>query len=399
MQSSTATGIISSRDRPWSLKHLTDYTNFTKYFGYERQLGKGADGTVTAYHVRSRPENVIAVKVPREGSHRVKMSLIQEIRCLQQIGEHDNIAGMLAYCDNFQPASPAIFFDVCDLGDMHVYKTKWFDQQRQKKSKSFRLPEVTILKFLHDMSLALNYLHNGKGGICYVHNDLKPENVLVVSPPDHKGKGVPTEPIFKLTDFSRSTVYPTPVNDRPSHWSGTPEYAPLPEERKGVPMPSVDIWSLGASIQSFALNTQPVQSREEFVRCRKAIGFSYPMLNDEHAWGSNTWRDLRLVVYRPLDVTREVLKADWDLADCWSHHRPYSTALNNWYAMLFDDNPVARITSAHLKKYVVPALRKQILIAKKIVVVESGFERAKLIREQVEVQKVSERALRMQDLD
>ncbi|KAH7398756.1 kinase-like domain-containing protein, partial [Phaeosphaeria sp. MPI-PUGE-AT-0046c] len=321
-----------------------------------------------------------------------------EVKALQAIGKHDNIAGMLAYCGNFEPASPAIFFEVCDLGDAHTYKGKWFAQQEQTKGNDCRLPEVTVLKLLHDMCLALDFLHNGRD-ICYVHNDLKPENILVVSPPGYKGKGVPTEPIFKITDFARSTGYPTPPKSKPGHWSGTSEYTPPLEEQKGVPKPSVDIWSLGASIQSFVLNTIPVQSREYLVQYRKEIGLSYPELEDDEIWGSYTWRKLRLVVYRPLDVTREVLNTDWDLASCWPYHRPYSTALNDWYAMLFDKDPVTRITSAHLKTYVVPALVKQMLIAKRLALAESGFEKARLLREQLEVQKTGEKDLRMEDLD
>lgn len=123
------------------------------------------------------------------------------------------------------------------------------------------------------------------------------------------------------------------------------------------------------------------------------MGKTYPNSKDE--WNLEKWRDLRPVIYRPLNVARQDLREHSDLADCWSHHFPYSTALNNWYRMLFDSSPVARITSAHLAKYVIPSLEKQMLIAKKLALAESSFEQIRLLQEQTQVQKAAEMALRM----
>ena len=148
-----------------------------------------------------------------------------------------------------------------------------------------------------------------------------------------------------------------------------------------------------------ALNTKPTQSREAFVRRRQELELPYPGLKDNAQWKSNSYGELRPVIFRPLNVNRDVLKKDWDLARCWSSHQPYSAALNNWYSMLFEKDSVARITSAHLKKYVVPSLEKQMLIAKKLALVENGVNKARLLRERLEVQKAAETALRLESLD
>jgi serine/threonine protein kinase len=398
MRHPDATKVTSNTNtqKPWSLKNLVDYASFTQHFIWRKQLGDGGDGAVSEYFWKTSWKDAVAAKVPK-GSHGSKMRMMSEIKLLMTIGQHDNINGMLAYCGNFEPASPAVFFQVCDLGDVHSYTEKWFAQQRQTKSKNLRLHEVTVLKLMRDVASALDFLHNGHDGICFVHNDLKPENILVLTPPDHEGKGIPTEPIFKITDFARYTTYPTLPKDKPGKYSGTPEFAPPLAERDGLPKPSVDMWGLGATIQCFALNTLPIQSKEAFVRPRTQMGKTFPNSKDE--WNSEKWRNLIPVTYRPLNVMRTDLQKDWDLADCWSSHHPYSTALNNWYCKLFDNNPVTRITSAHFAKYVLPSLEKQMLIAKELALAQSSFDQMRLLREQAQVQEAGELALRMQAVD
>jgi serine/threonine protein kinase len=140
----------------------------------------------------------------------------------------------------------------------------WCDQQR-KKGKLGRPSEATVWKLLRDVSLALDYMHN-KFPKRYVHNDIKPANILVTFPQCWKLlDGAPAKPVFQLTDFARMVAFPTPRNTDPNSSIGTWEYSPNGRENTTM-RPSRDIWALGCTLQRFALGIEAVESHEDFIR-------------------------------------------------------------------------------------------------------------------------------------
>ncbi|KAF1851853.1 kinase-like protein [Cucurbitaria berberidis CBS 394.84] len=343
------------------IEDLENYEHFHQLFVRKSTLGVGGDGVVYSYE-HSPSKVLIAVKVPNDGSQKYRKRLISEIESFRNIGRHDHIVTMLTYSENHRPIGPAIFLDVCDLGDLASYHKQWYSQERAN-GRPEHPSEITVWKLLKDMSLGLNFIHNGHE-TRYVHNDVKPGNILVSRPQNwNEADGIPPEPIFKITDFARLTPFPTPPQGDTSGWMGTPEFAPPLREQAASMRPSADIWSLGATIQGFALHILPIQSKQAFLVSRKAKGKNIPdLLGDP--WKLPHWRRRRPTVYRPLDASEEELKTQYDLPKVPREYEPYSSQLNAQYSALWRKDEHARITSEELVKQVVPMIDGIIATAK-----------------------------------
>jgi serine/threonine protein kinase len=322
-----------TRRHPWTVQDLESYALFDKHFVKKSLLGRGGDGEVYSY-VHNFGYDKVAVKTPYRTTSKGNKALAQEIENLKAVGKHDHIVGMLASCPDFRPLGPAIMFPVCDLGDLLEYRDKRFKQQTAH-GLSPHILEATILKLIRDISLGLNFLHN-QSTKCYVHQDLKPDNILVVTPPDFIGT-VPSEPVFRITDLARLVTYspaePIPEDHPPKdEFRGTFAYAPPRCERITPLKPAIDIWGLAATIQQFALNIPPTQSRTAFIRDRRLAGLQVPAAEDFEAWNSDHWRSRRPVIYRPLNILGAELRESWDVDEMYrflEFHRPYSAMLNN----------------------------------------------------------------------
>ncbi|KAF1835804.1 kinase-like protein [Decorospora gaudefroyi] len=365
------------------INELKDYNRFRVLYTRIAKLGEGGDGAVYAYEDRST-KAVVAVKTAHGDWRAPSDTLMKEASNLQLLGKHDHIVEMLSYSVNFLPRPPAIFLPLCEFGDLYCYKKKLWKQQRKPRTS-----EVTIWKLLKDMSLALNFIHNhNKQRACYIHHDLKPGNILVTFPAGGDRNRVPVEPVFKLTDFSRMREFPISPDadaDKDWHGCGTPEYAPSASEQANV-RPSGDIWSLGATLQDFALNIAPTQSRESFIRARRAQGKQCPRYNENSSWHDISWRSLIPTRYRPLNADIAELKTKHDVPvlppSFENSYRPYSTQLSVWYQALWNPNEVERISAATLVRECVPLIDGYIAIAKSMEHVDQCFDRARKLREQ-----------------
>jgi serine/threonine protein kinase len=377
----------------YSLEDLRDYGRFSKLFVEKRKLGAGADGAVYEYeHVYSKA--LVAVKRPHGLQPTPVSQLIAEIDSLMSLGNHPHLASMITFSMNFEPRGPAIFLEVCELGDVHSYRKMWLDQQ-YKRGKSERPHEATVWKLLKDMSLALDYMHTKLPKV-YVHNDVKPANILVTFPSGWKlSDGIPVEPVFKLTDFARMVSFPNPPNTNPDSFIGTWEYSPNGAENLTM-RPSRDIWALGGTLQRFALGIDPVQSRQAFVFRRQFDRKPYPNPRDRGAWNRDEVRRDFKRMYRPLNATVETLMYQYDVADppskAWiKAYRPYSDTLNAWYQMLFQPLEAERITAASLVEHCVPLIDNCMSVAYSTNKASEAFAKAEKMREQIRLRRAGKK--------
>ncbi|CAE7025464.1 hypothetical protein P3342_005596 [Pyrenophora teres f. teres] len=366
-----------ARESQDPLFDLRDYLRFRDTYWHICKLGAGGDGTVNLWKHR-RSGAFVAVKTPNQTKNpKPCPRLIKEAKNLERLGKHPQIIEMLTYSETFKPRGPAVFLEYAPLGDMLSYQEKLLMQQAKQK-KPQQMPESTICKLLSDMGLALGFVH-GKG---FMHTDFKPENILVC-PPDGwaDNNEIPVIPVFKLTDFSRMATFPLPF-DAPEYYCGTPEYAPPLSEQVSV-RPSGDLWSLGCTIQTFALCMIPTQSKQAFIADRQKAGKTHPALLDERAWNQPQWRRILPTVYRPLNVTKLELVQDWDVPDSLGgrSHIPYSTYLNTWYTTLWNTDEKTRITAEALVENYVPTIASDIELAEAEQLAEASFKAAKMLRE------------------
>jgi serine/threonine protein kinase len=301
--------------KSYSLEDLRDQERFSRLFKEKSYLGKGADGLVMAFEHRAS-KDVVAVKMPNVSRRKdtvVCAHLTREVINLTTLGKHDNLSSMINYSRDWKPYGPAIFFQMCEMGDVDNYRKLWCLQQ-YKQAKSPRPAEATVWKLLSDMALAIDYMNTLPGGP-QVHNDIKPLNILVAYPTGWKSAdGIPMEPVFKLTDFARMTPFPVPTSTHYTEWAGTPEYSPNRPEDNTM-RPSKDIWSLGATLQDFALGILPIQSRQSFIWDRKRKGLPHPQAWDDETWHEQRWRERVPTVFRPLNASKDDLFNRYDVPD------------------------------------------------------------------------------------
>ncbi|EOA90943.1 uncharacterized protein SETTUDRAFT_101294 [Exserohilum turcica Et28A] len=386
----------------YSARDLSDYHRFRRLFCRKTELGAGGDGTVYEYEHR-RTKKLIAVKVPNNDhvtAAKTSVCLAGEVSNLRILGKHPHIVTMLGCCDDFKPRGPAVMLELCELGDLHSFMDKLSAQQLRRGSKTCRVPENTIWKFLRDMGLAIDVLHNHNiaHGSGYLHRDLKPGNILVKYPDGWATEdGVPVEPTFQLSDFSRMKPYPPQTKedeDEDAVFCGTPEYAPpLHEQREAKP--SGDLWSLGATLQTLALDAYPIQSHESFIAERNKAHRDHPQLADKLEWTQLEWRTSLPTVYRPLSASCAELQETHDFRDSirnprrgvYEDRRPYSDALNAWYSALWNKSESERITAAMLVRYQVPGAEAEMAIARDMEAAELCLDEARRIRENVAMRR------------
>jgi serine/threonine protein kinase len=320
-----------------------------------RLLGRGGDGIVHCYQQKTTG-HLVAVKEPVwDNGDQLDEGLLDEIHNLKTIGQHPNIISMLGFRFHFVPRGPAIVFQYCELGDLNQYRKRWIDQAKTAGLPA-RVSEDTLWQLLHDMALALDYLHN-KLEKRWIHTDVKPGNILVLTPPGYEGEGIPEQPSFKLADFSRLTSYPS-SDTLAAQTYGTYEFRPpLDELAKELVHPASDMWSLGATLQCFAFGFQPIESRKAYID--KLVSHSifrpHPLLPScEEGWGYDVVRANRPVVFRPLDVSMDELTANHDVPFALKDYSPFSAELNEWNGMLMMLSRQRRITASVLAAEVVP---------------------------------------------
>lgn len=108
-------------------------------------------------------------------------------------------------------------------------------------SMAGRMEEDDIIKFLHDVSAGLEYLHDHN----IIHQDIKPDNIML----DDNCN-------FMVTDFGISVSANGSVYDSQGMSGGTRAYMG-PERFEGTTVPASDMWSLGASMVELITGNPP----------------------------------------------------------------------------------------------------------------------------------------------
>jgi serine/threonine protein kinase len=145
------------------------------------------------------------------------------------------------------------------------------------------------VKLIHDITQALNYLHQEH----YVHRRLHPSNILMVEEVDKNQKN---HFIAKLGDFQDLSIFyttekdnPLPVNEQYSHY-----YAPEILGGYHHYLPSADMWALGILIYEIILGkgANPFYTPQEDTRLFKTHQKKYVLQKIFETLGTPplTWR-------------------------------------------------------------------------------------------------------------
>ncbi|KAF9579847.1 hypothetical protein BGW38_003726 [Lunasporangiospora selenospora] len=132
-----------------------------------------------------------------------------EINVLKQL-RHENIIRFIGVCTNIKHL--CIVTELCENGDL-------YDFMRKNKKPTFG----QMIGYMHDISLALSYLHSRRPSI--IHRDMKSMNVLISA--DFRAK---------INDFGLARIRPkvkdslhtqcgTPNWQAPEFWTPNPSYS------------------------------------------------------------------------------------------------------------------------------------------------------------------------------
>lgn len=133
---------------------------------------------------------------------------------------------------------PPTGYDICEGCP---YLVMQYCENGSCSSMIGRMEEEDIIKFLHDVSAGLEYLHDHN----IIHQDIKPDNILL----DDNCN-------FMVTDFGISVNAEGEVDDAGGMSGGTRGYMG-PERFEGITNNASDIWSLGATVVELLIGYPP----------------------------------------------------------------------------------------------------------------------------------------------
>lgn len=199
------------------------------FFRFETKLGEGGFGTVRRGQDK-RTDRWCAVKCVRKKGGKDDQRLQEEIEIMRLL-DHPHIVRLVESFEDHKYTH--LILELCEGGELleQIIQAKFFT-------------EATAAKYIKQMLLALNYLHQNH----IMHRDLKPENWLLATK-----EGLGKAPL-KLIDFGISRRFKPGVPARTK--AGTPNYV-APEVLLGRYDEKSDIWSLGVIGYVLLTGTHP----------------------------------------------------------------------------------------------------------------------------------------------
>ena len=190
-------------------------------------LGTGASAQVWKAKDTKANNLIVALKIFDENSGMNSFGLQNFEKQFTTVFnmKHSNLLSPTGY-DIFQ-GRPYLVMQYCENGSC--------------TSMAGRMEEEDIIKFLHDVSAGLEYLHDHN----IIHQDIKPDNIML----DDNCN-------FMVTDFGISVFSTGGVYDSKGMSGGTRRYMG-PERFEGKTLPASDMWSLGASAVELLTKNPP----------------------------------------------------------------------------------------------------------------------------------------------
>eukprot|EP01012_Entosiphon_sulcatum_P068850 TRINITY_DN9929_c0_g1_i1.p1 TRINITY_DN9929_c0_g1~~TRINITY_DN9929_c0_g1_i1.p1 ORF type:complete len:537 (-),score=53.94 TRINITY_DN9929_c0_g1_i1:79-1689(-) len=209
----------------------------TDYFDEQRRLyrrsntvlGCGAAGIV---YQGLHCGKLVAIKEVALQNETRDAEVAREVRFLASIGPHPNVVRFIAsfpYTSRDGRRKLVIVME-------HAKESVGSLLQRYG-----RFDSNTIRKYTGDILKGLEFLHTRD----IVHRDLKPFNVLI----DVDGSA-------RISDFGTCATISTLKTQDGRHMAGTPMYM-APEQMRGNPVFSSDVWSVGGTVLEMATGQRP----------------------------------------------------------------------------------------------------------------------------------------------
>ena len=226
----------------------------------KESIGRGTFGQVWLAHDRAKDEDV-AIKFYVALDNKGREEFIQEYRIAAGL-EHPNL--LVTKDFGVWQDHPWLTMRFCDSGSAGDIVGKLRPTLKD---------ELTIWRFIHDVAAGLAYLHHVKPEPI-VHQDIKPDNVLIAS-----------DGTFLITDFGISKRIRNTISKQSTRAlkAGAPAYMG-PERFSDNPEPVLasDVWSLGVSIYELAEGELPFSGMGGMMMNK---GVEIPMLSS--GWSEN----------------------------------------------------------------------------------------------------------------
>ncbi|KAK4165430.1 Serine/threonine-protein kinase ATG1 [Cladorrhinum sp. PSN259] len=259
-------------------------------FVIDKEIGKGSFAQV--YSGRHKVTGaLVAIKSVELGrlNKKLKENLYGEIKILKKL-RHPHIVALHDCVESSTHIN--LIMEFCELGDLSLFikrrdklitNSVTHDLARKYPvAPNAGLNEVLTRHFLQQLASALKFLREGN----FVHRDVKPQNLLLLPPPQwretHKSMkqilsashdsltpavGVPSLPMLKLADFGFARVLPS--TSLAETLCGSPLYmAPeiLRYERYDA---KADLWSVGTVLYEMATGKPPFRAGNHVELLRK----------------------------------------------------------------------------------------------------------------------------------
>lgn len=221
---------------------------FSEKYEKVRELGSGADGTTYLVKARSCGYHYVA-KEAHNITHQGQLDFEAEFKKMKAL-HHANILKVYEmvkgqeYIDGELQDQIFVVTDLAKGGDLHSYLRKVIEHGALTE-------EWVAGVFKKALSGVVHLHHTGK----MIHNDIKPENILVMDPFDPESPS--TVPLVVLTDFGRAQfhkdtnfVHGDPRYQSPETWTVlTALWNDQPHDDLDVRTgEKADVWSLGATL-------------------------------------------------------------------------------------------------------------------------------------------------------